>query len=202
LGRLCLYGNAAARLHEELIFVAARWEPAATRSVPLVPYSREAEDATMQLLSDTLAARSSAPSAPARAGPESAGPLAALPRDVGDLMPHLHDRAAAAAARARAALQKRGEAEAAAMLQILRDQQKRISRSIEQYESNNPAQFQINFDESERRQLEADHRYWTKRLASLDREISEQPRRIAHVYHIQAQRVEPVGVAYLIPGAA
>jgi superfamily II DNA or RNA helicase len=202
LGRLCLYGNNAARLHEELIFVAARWEPPATRSGPLAPYARDAEDFTLQLLNDTLTIQSAESPNPTPTSPKPASLLAALPRDVRDLMPHLHDRATAAAARARTALQNRGEAEAAAMLQILQDQQKRISRSVEQHQSHDSGQLNIVFDESERRQLEADHRYWTKRLASLDREIAEQPKRITDLYQIQAQRIEPVGVVYLLPGGA
>lgn len=86
------------------------------------------------------------------------------------------------------------------MLQILEDQQKRISLNVAQYQSEDSGQLRIAFDESERRQLEADHRYWAKRLASLTREMAEQPQRIAELYQIQAQRVEPVGVVYLLPG--
>ena len=43
LGRLCLYGPGAARLHEELIPVTARWTDPKVRKGPLNPYAREAE---------------------------------------------------------------------------------------------------------------------------------------------------------------
>jgi hypothetical protein len=203
LGRMCLYGPAAARLHEELVFVAARWLPPDTRTASLAPYARDAEDFTLQLLDDAPTTPNPAtdrPATPLAALPPVPTLLAALPHDVRDLMPHLQARATAAAQAARAALQKRGDAEAAAMLQILQDQQKRISRNVAQYQSEASGQLHIAFDESERRQLEADHRYWTKRLAGLAREIAEQPQRITELYHIQAQRVEPVGVVYLLPG--
>ena len=212
LGRLCLYGQSAARLHEELIFVAARWTPPAARTGPLAPYAREAEDFTLQLLNNALATPKPATpkpasplAAPPAAPPQNPSPdnlLATVPHDVRDLMPHLHERAATAADRARTALQNRGQAEAADMCEILLDQQKRISRSVEQYKTGGPNQLTITFDQAERRQLEADHRYWTKRLGNLDREIAEQPQRIADAYNIHAQRVEPVGLVYLLPGGA
>jgi len=41
LGRLCLYGPSAARLHEELIPVTARWVDPQLRKEPLKPYARE-----------------------------------------------------------------------------------------------------------------------------------------------------------------
>ena len=50
LGRLCLYGAGAARLHEELIPVTARWIDLRNRKAPLTPYARDAEVNTMSLL--------------------------------------------------------------------------------------------------------------------------------------------------------
>ena len=201
LGRLCLYGQSAARLHEELIFVAARWTPPAARTSPLVPYARDAADNTLELLNDALAATPNPPS-PQPASTPAETLLATVPQDVRELMTHLQARAEQCAADARQNLQKRGQAEAAAMREILQDQQKRISRCVDQYKTADPAQTTLSFDQAERRQLEADHRYWAKRLANLEREITEQPQRIADVYNIHAQRVEPVGLVYLLPGGA
>ena len=73
---------------------------------------------------------------------------------------------------------------------------------MEQYKTGGLNQLTITFDQSERRQLEADQRYWAKRIANLDREIAEQPQRIADAYNIHAQRIEPVGLVYLLPGGA
>ena len=47
LGRLCLYGPAAARLHEELIPVTARWVDPQLRKGALKPYARESETRTL-----------------------------------------------------------------------------------------------------------------------------------------------------------
>jgi hypothetical protein len=54
LGRLCLYGTGAARLHEELIPVTARWTAPGRRKGTLTPYAREAEVNTLQLLEQAL----------------------------------------------------------------------------------------------------------------------------------------------------
>ena len=54
-------------------------------------------------------------------------------------------------------------------------------------------------DEEERRQLEANKRYWARRLAMLDEELRTEPDRIRAVYEVKATRMEPVGVVYLWP---
>src|SRR5690606_24737229 len=54
LGRLCLYGEGAARLHEELIPVTARWSNSEIRKGPLAPYAKDAETRTLALLEDSL----------------------------------------------------------------------------------------------------------------------------------------------------
>ena len=51
LGRLCLYGPGAARLHEELIPVTARWTDPHIRKAQLAPYGREAEGKTLAVCS-------------------------------------------------------------------------------------------------------------------------------------------------------
>ena len=40
LGRLCLYGPGAARLHEDLIPITARWTDPKVRKAPLSPVTR------------------------------------------------------------------------------------------------------------------------------------------------------------------
>ena len=47
IGRLSLYGPGAARLHEELVPITARWIDPAFRKGALTPYSREAETKTL-----------------------------------------------------------------------------------------------------------------------------------------------------------
>ena len=58
LGRLALYGPGAARLHEELVPVTARWTDPKVRSGPLSPYARDAQTRTLALLDDAFASMS------------------------------------------------------------------------------------------------------------------------------------------------
>ncbi|TVS07903.1 MAG: helicase, partial [Planctomycetaceae bacterium] len=54
LGRLALYGEGAARLHEELIPVTARWTDPQIRKDALSPYAKDTEVKTLALLEDSL----------------------------------------------------------------------------------------------------------------------------------------------------
>ena len=104
LGRLCLYGRHAERLHEELVPVAARWTDPARRSEPLRAYAREAEIRTLALLDESLGGgdgRSGGGPAGGAAAPNEVIQrrlLDAAPRDVAELRPQLEPRAAEFAA--------------------------------------------------------------------------------------------------------
>src|SRR5207248_10027502 len=54
LGRLCLYGRGAERLHEELVPVTARWIEPSARTEPLKRYAADAEAKTLELLERSL----------------------------------------------------------------------------------------------------------------------------------------------------
>ena len=54
LGRLALYGPGAARLHEQLVPVTAKWTDPKIRKSPLEPYKIDAEKKTMGLLDDAF----------------------------------------------------------------------------------------------------------------------------------------------------
>ena len=55
------------------------------------------------------------------------------------------------------------------------------------------------FDKDGLKQLEADKRYWHRRLAGLERELDTEPARILQSYEVKAARFEPVGLVYLWP---
>jgi superfamily II DNA or RNA helicase len=190
IGRLCLYGAGAARLHEELLAVTARWFDPEKRKGPLTPYAREAEGNTMQLLEDAL-----------RKGIQPANKVILQklqttgPRDVAELAPHLEKRGGEYAEDARARLSRRGEDEARKMQEILEAQRKRIVATADKYRDTQPGLF----DQEEMRQLEADRRHWGRRLTDIERELKTEPERIREVYRVKAQRVEPVGLVYLWP---
>ena len=196
LGRLSLYGPGAARLHEEIVPVTARWTDPALRSAGLTPYRRDGEARTLDMLEEAMTetARAVAPETRARL-------LAALPRDIEELRPHLDAAAAAARAAAEVLLAQRGEREAEGMRRLLTDQRARIANLIRKAQ---PAdQLSLSFpDEAERRQVQDDRRAWDRRLDALAREEAEEPDRVRAGYATVAWRVEPVGIAYLWPATA
>jgi hypothetical protein len=192
IGRLALYGPEAARLHEELISVTARWIDPALRKGALAPYSREAESKTMSLLETALVEKH------ARAVPDVI--LRQLQdcasRDVSDLRPHLEARAAEYAQDAITKLKRRAETESKAMRDILEAQKKHLTETVAKHE--NIEQLHL-FSPEEERQLQSNRRYWAKRLVELDDEMETEPDRIRDLYEVRAQRVEPVGLIYLWP---
>ena len=99
---------------------------------------------------------------------------------------------------AAARLQERGDKEAQAMVDILTSQKKRVEQTSDKYKGRDP-QMEFKFDVAEIRQLEANQRHWTKRLAAIDRELESEPNRIRELYQVKAQRIEPIGLVYLWP---
>ena len=194
LGRLCLYGRRAERLHEEIVPLAARWVEPARRSNPLRAYARKAATRTLQLLEQSLAGR-----------PEwmpheviRTKLLATAPRDVEELLPQLEPRADEIAELATRRLRERGEREARDLDVTLRRQRERIVDELDRHEGQY-AQITLDFDDDERRQLQTTMRYWRTRLDQFDRDLKQEPGRIRAFYEVQAKRVEPVGLVYLWP---
>jgi superfamily II DNA or RNA helicase len=197
LGRLALYGNGAARLHEELIPVTARWIDPNIRKGPLSPYAKDAEAKTMNLLDDSLLN-----GAGIKLTPEVVTQLQeAAAKDIQELLPHLQTRGEEYAADAEKKLAARGVAESNAMREILETQRKHLSETIKRISKLNPDQLRFDFgdEEDELLQLDANKRYWTKRLEELKEELKTEPDRIASLYEVQATRIEPVGLVYLWP---
>ncbi len=193
LGRLSLYGPNAARLHEQLIPVTARWIDPAVRKGHLSPYAREAESRTLALLDSALLEKHS------RQVPEEVMRQlrAAAANDVRELLPHLQTRAKEYAEDAVAKLKHRADDESKKMREILEAQKKHLEETVTRYKRDD--QLKLQFNEEEKRQLEANQRYWDKRLISLESELKTEPDRIRAQYDVRAQRVEPIGLVYLWP---
>ncbi|RIL07543.1 MAG: helicase [Proteobacteria bacterium] len=189
LGRLSLYGPGATRLHDEVIAVAARWTEPAARKEPLRPYAERAEAESIKLLDASLVTSGSV------AAEVQAKLVAASRRDVAELVPHLEARARETAERAAKLLAERGEREARDLRALIESQRIRIEAECKTYD---PKQLGL-FEAEERRQKEADRRYWDKRLAEIPDEIEREPARVRRGYEVAATRVEPVGMVYLWP---
>jgi len=192
IGRLSLYGPGAARLHEEMILLTARWLDPLQRKVALAPYAREAEEKTLALLEKAfLASRpGQVPERHVRRLQETA------PRDIQELLPHLSERGEEIAKEAEARLTDRGRREAKAMRDTIEAQRGRIEETFKKHLD---PQLELGFDTDEKRQLESNKRHWEKRLAAIAHELAHEPDRIRDLYRVRAKRIEPVGVAYLWP---
>jgi superfamily II DNA or RNA helicase len=192
MGRLCLYGPHAARLHEELIPVTARWVEPTLRKEGLSPFGQQGELKTLDLLETALLP--SGGTEPDRVIIDKL--RAAAARDIEELLPHLELRGREVADGARIALARRAEQEATAMATILEEQKVRLAETSARYRDR---QGWLGFNDDEQRQLESNRRHWDKRLHAIDQELATEPARIRAIYEVKAQRVEPVGLIYLWP---
>ncbi|MGX1165767.1 SNF2 family DNA or RNA helicase [Bradyrhizobium sp. USDA 372] len=191
IGRLALFGPAAARLHEEIIPVTALWSEAARSGEGLRAFGRAGEQTTLDELEEALKT--------ADVPPQEILDrlLAGVQRDIADLRPALLDRAKAAAEAAEQSLSQIAIRESNALEQLLLAQQERIRKAAAGKDAD-----QLEFDlqdPSERRQRDADRRHWDKRLQDLKRELVEEPKRVLQSYEVRAERLEPVGIVYLWP---
>ena len=197
LGRLCLYGANAARLHEEVIPITARWSDPDIRTEPLAFYAREAEVKTLSLLDESLLKSKGSKLTPT----VTTQLQQAAPRDIAELLEHLDARGNEYADAAVEKLTARGEAESKAMREILETQQKHIAKQVKRVDSFDREQTRLSFgdDEDELAQLDANKRYWVKRLDEIRDELKTEPERIRELYTVMARRIEPVGLVYLWP---
>ena len=162
----------------------------AIRKSPLSPYAREAELKTLDLLDKSLTGQSSVN--------ETIESLlrSAVARDIEELLPHLQNRGEEYAAEAKQKLTKRADDESQQMRGILESQRKHIlATTAKDFQRTLP------FHADELRQLEADRRRWNQRLTEIEGELDTEPARIRDIYQVRAQRIEPVGIVYLWPGA-
>lgn len=194
LGRLALYGHGAERLHEEILPVAARWIDPERRGEPLKAYAKEAEASTLKLLYESIGGERTRVPSPTTAE----NLLRSAIQDVQELLPQLEPRARELAHLAQEKLRERGEREAKALREILERQQKRVSDQLSKHEADEK-QLTIGLDEEDKRQVQANVRYWRERRKQFGRELEQEPERIQKFYEVKATRIEPVGLVYLWP---
>ena len=192
LGRLCLFGRRAERLHEVLVPVAARWIEPSRRTGPLKAYAEEAEARTLERLESALQKARAPGDTIHRRLLESAA------RDIEDLLPQLEERAELVAESAAERLRGRGEREERQLRETLEGQRERVEAELRRHEGGG-IQLVIEFSEEEKRQRQSDVASWRTRLAQFDRDLETEPDRIREFYEVRARRVEPIGLVYLWP---
>jgi hypothetical protein len=195
LGRLSLFGEGGARLHDEVLAAAAMWQPPEQRGkTGLKPLGEGDKSDVLRLVEEALA------SPRLRECPktlhERMKSFAA--EDVAQLNPQLERRAEVLTARAERDLAKRGAVEAESMVGILQAQRERILARQKEIEDTGRQQ-RLAFNPDEERQLAADRRHWVTRLESIAAELEAEPDRVRKSYAVKASRIEPVGLVYLWP---
>ncbi|MFT3879468.1 MAG: helicase-related protein [Gemmatales bacterium] len=189
IGRLCLFGSGASRLHEQLLVVSAIWqEPSLRKSKLKVDSDAETEKLQATFRTALTQRQPVVPPNITRLLQQHAS------RDVEELLPHLEARGELVGKEARKKLSQRATKEAEAMKKILEGQKKRIETESDRF-----ANVLFQFKDEEKKQMEADQRHWNKRLAAIDQEIADEPGRIKKLYTVEAERLEPVGLVYLWP---
>lgn len=194
LGRLSLFGDGGARLHDEVLAAAADWLPVEQRKGGLRALGEGDKADVLELVEEGLAQprlREAEPLLQEKLRAHAA-------QDVRELTPHLERRAALLVERARRDLAKRGDAEARDMAGILQDQRERIVARQREIEEES-RQGRLAFNAEEERQLVADRSYWSKRLLAIAKELECEPDRIRNAYVVKATRIEAVGIVYLWP---
>ena len=194
LGRLSLYGEHAARLHDEVLIAAAEWVEPELRTERLKALGEGDRRETLALLETSLKhARPAAEATHARL-------TAIAPRDVAELTPHLKRRANTLARQAEKKLLDRGEKEAAEMVAILNTQKQRIEETLAKWGTPQEVDQLSLFPPEEARQVAAEKLYQQRRLNEIPNEIASEPIRIRGTYAVKAEpRVEPIGIVYLWP---
>ena len=192
LGRLCLFGRRAERLHEVLTPVAARWIEPTRRGGPLRAYAEETETRTLERLEAALQDARAPGETIHRRLRETAA------RDVEDLLPQLEARAEAVARNAADRLRERGGHEERQLRETLERQRQRVETELRRHEADG-VQLTLEFSEDEKRQRLADVASWRTRLARFDRDLETEPARVREFYEVRARRVEPIGLVYLWP---
>ena len=174
LGRVCLYGRRAERLHEILTPVAARWIEPSRRAGPLRAYAGEAEARTLHGLESALQ--------DAHAPSETVHRrlLDTASQDITDLLPQLEERAEVVAQAATDALRNRGESEARQHRVTLERQRRRVEAELAKHEAAE-VQLSLEFNDEEKRQRQADVAAWRSRLLQFDRDLKTEPSRIRAV---------------------
>ncbi|MCA3011228.1 MAG: DEAD/DEAH box helicase family protein [Myxococcaceae bacterium] len=188
-GRLSLFGDKAARLHDQLISVSAKWLDGGGKG-HLKPFGEEADERAIAQLETTLA---EAPELEALSETIRKRLLASASADYAALWPTVAEQAEAAAKSATKALAARGATEAKSLEQILLTQREAIDEAL-------AGQLELELtSKDEAEQWRRDKSHLQQRLAALERELREEPELLKRTYDVRLTRLTPVGMVYLWP---
>lgn len=191
--RLSLFGPGAARLHDEVIAVAAAWSGGDEAVSPYkdVPTSTKAIESFEALTA--LGGAAPPPTVQERIAEHA-------PRLYSTLWKALEEEADARAVEAKNGLAQRARREADDMRNLLLRQKRAIEK-----QANVVAQMDLfataktKVDREQQRQLKLDHDHMKDRLKRIDDELETEPEAIAALYDVRMTRLSPVGLGVSWP---
>jgi hypothetical protein len=195
--RLSLFGPGAARLHDELVAIAAPWNGNASAATGVEPYRDSATVAKAVETAERLLATGGAePNATIKANvAKSAEALFTA------LWRPLHDEADARAARAKNGLATRARKEADDLRVLLRRRRKDLRASM-----GDLRQGDLLADTSDtaslreqQRQLRFDLDEMSRRDLELEKDIDHEPEAVAALYDVRMARLTPMGLVVSWP---
>ena len=191
--RLSLFGPGAARLHDEIIAVAAPWS-GGDESVE--PYKDAATgQKSIEAAAKLLALDANPP--PSSIQHRIAGHASRL---YATLWNTLEDEADARAVAAKNGLSQRARREADELRALLRRQKRAIEKQtgvVAQMDLFGKATTKT--DKEQQRQLKLDHEHMQARYVAIDAEMETEPKAIEHLYDVRMTRLSPVGLAVTWP---
>lgn len=190
-GRVSLFGPGAARLHDELVSVAAQWLEAKGPG-HLRPFSDQADRRAVETLEQLFRESAGLGEVPAaiqlRLAEAAAGDFAAL-------WPAVKVESEERAHRATQQLAERGHIEAEGLRQILATQRAAIERTLAAQQ----LELFAEFSPEEKKQWENDKQHLQGRLKAIEHELDTEPADIEALYQVSLKRLEPIGLVYLWP---
>jgi ERCC4-related helicase len=193
-GRLSLFGPGAARLHDELVTVAAPWRESGEGD-HLKIVSEDDERGILAELEGLLARASQLPKAPQALQQRLAKSAA---KDFVTLWRAIVEEADACAHSASQLLTARGEKEAKDLREILlaqrRDIEKQLGRQLELFPT-----FEADSRKAQRDQLEGERDEMKRRLERIALELETEPDDLRALYRVSLKRLVPIGLVYLWP---
>jgi hypothetical protein len=201
LGRLSLYGNGAARLHEEILATAAFWVEGSDRE-RLEPFTTaEAEDRALASLGAVLS-RDDQPAIPEHI---ISMLMKTAKQDEEVLWEKVKTRARQRITYAVERLRRRTQVESEEMERILQAQKAAIDKELgrrKKEASDGVVQITMPWlpeEKDQKAQYDTDTKYIERRLGELEKELATEPDRIREQYDVKHDRLERVGLVYLWP---
>lgn len=189
--RLTLFGSGAARLHDQLVPLAAAWSGEARE---VQPYKDRATAASAVTKAEKLLAAGAPP-------PNSR--IAERIQDGADtlfraLWPHLEAEADALAVEARHGLAQRARRESDELRALIRRQRTAIDKAEKRLRQADLFNLQ---DREQKRQVELDLQHLERRRAQAATELDSEPAAIEALYEVRMSRLTPVGLVVAWPEA-